>query len=396
MSGSRKYSLTLLGATGFTGGLCASYLARHLPEDVSWAIAGRNQQKLAAVCQKLRGEGAANIPEVMVVEVSQPDTLSSMAASSKVVLTTVGPYVQHGEAVVQACVEQGSHYCDITGEPEFVNNMICRYHEQAVRNGCAIVNCCGFDSIPHDAGVLYTVRELARIHGRPLDGRVEIEGIVSASGTFSGGTWQSAITAFGRPRENRDAMRRAKTVVDQHFPRRAGNLSMKPRRNPAGGWLAPMPTIDPIIVQRSARAIDAYGPDFRYGHYVGVSTLPKLVGGMAGVGGLLAAAQFGPLRRKLLQYRQSGDGPPPEKRAKSWFKVRFNARIGEERVSCQVSGGDPGYDETAKMLAETGMGLALDNGQPRQTGVVTPVMALEYRLIERLQAANMTFETLSD
>lgn len=392
MSQPRKYSLTLLGATGFTGGLCASYLARNLPAEVSWAIAGRNQQKLATVCQTLKDQGATNLPEVMVADVSQPETLSSMAAQSKVVLTTVGPYVYHGEPVVQACVENGTHYCDITGEPEFVNDMICRYHEKAQANQCAIVNCCGFDSIPHDAGVLYSIRQLERAHGGPLDGRVEIEGIVSASGTFSGGTWQSAILAFSRPGKNRDAMRRAKAVIKAHYPRRAGSLSMKPRRNPAGGWLAPMPTIDPVIVQRSARALEAYGPDFRYGHYVGVSTLPRLTGGMAGVGGLVLAAQVGPLRRKLLQYRQSGDGPPAEQRAKSWFKVRFNASIGDDKVSCQVSGGDPGYDETAKMLAETAMGLALDNGMPKHTGVITPVMAMEDRLIERLTAAGMKFE----
>lgn len=388
----RKYSLTLLGATGFTGGLCAAYLAKHLPTGTRWAIAGRNQEKLAAVCQKLADEGAANTPDVLVADVSRPDTLDAMAAASKLVLTTVGPYVYHGEPVVQACVENGTHYCDITGEPEFVNDMICRYHEKAVANQCAIVNCCGFDSIPHDAGVLFTLRELARVHGGPLDARVDMEGIVSASGTFSGGTWQSAILAFSRPGKNRDAMRRAKAVVDAHYPRRARSLPMKPRRNPAGGWLAPMPTIDPVIVQRSARALEDYGPAFHYGHYVAVSTLPRLTGGMAGVGGLLLAAQIGPLRRKLLQYRQSGDGPPPEQRARSWFKVDFNARIGDEHVHCRVSGGDPGYDETAKMLAETAMGLALDQDMPKHTGVVTPVMAMEDRLIERLSAAGMKFE----
>ena len=394
MGDSRKYCLTLFGATGFTGGLCADYLGRQLPDSANWAIAGRNREKLEAIIAGLRREGVTNLPELIVAEAADPRSLADMASLTRVLISTVGPYVWHGEPLVQACVEHGTHYCDLTGEPEFVNNMISRYDEQARHRGAAIVNCCGFDSIPHDAGALFTWRQLQAACGNNLQGKVHMEGVVSASGTFSGGTWQSALTAFGRPGENRSAMKRAGHVLDAVWPATARLLPMRPRHDRGfGGWICPMPTIDPFMVLRSARAL-AYADDFRYGHYVLTDSLPRLIGGVAGVGGLLLAAQIRPVREKLLTFRESGQGPSAEKRARSWFKVHFRASANGKVVETEVSGADPGYDETAKMLAETAMALGLDADLPRRTGVITPVMALEDRLIERLTAADMTFRVL--
>lgn len=395
MSEARKYKLTLFGATGFTGGLCADYLGEHLPADTAWAIAGRNEQKLHNVINRLKQDGCTNLPDILVADTGDDNSLAHMAAASRVVVTTVGPYVQYGEGLARACAQQGAHYCDLTGEPEFVNNLIVRYHDLARKNGAALVNCCGFDSIPHDAGALFTVRALEQALGHPLAAETRVEGVVTANGTFSGGTWQSAITAFGRPRENQQAMQQARKTLDNLFPRKARSLPMRIRHDKAfGRWLCPMPTIDPVIVLRSARALDAYGPDFRYGHFVGVKSLPKMLAGIVGIGGLVLAAQVAFLRNKLLEVRESGEGPSDEKRAASWFKVTFRGHSEGKEVMTRVSGGDPGYSETAKMLAETAMAMALDEGYPRRTGVITPVMALEDRLIERLQAAGMTFEVL--
>lgn len=393
MASDRKYRLTLLGATGFTGGLCAEYLARTLPADTAWAIAGRNRDKLDSVRQRLEESGGPTLPDTIVADIEEPSSLTDMASVSDVVVTTVGPYVLHGEGVARACAEQGTHYCDLTGEPEFVNNLITCYHELARENGCALINSCGFDSIPHDAGVLYTLRVLEEKHGGPLDGPVSVEGVLTFDAAFSGGTWQSALTAMSRPRENREALRRAQMLLRHQYPRKAGSLPMRIRHDKAQGlWLCPMPTIDPLVVQRSARAIEAYGPDFRYGHFLGVRNLPRLAVGAAGVGGLALAAQLGPLRRWLMQTRASGEGPSEEKRAQSWFRVRFRGLHGDDEVLCEVSGGDPGYTETSRMLAETAMALALDDDLPLRTGVVTPVMALEDRLIERMQKAGLVFQ----
>lgn len=393
MAQARKYALTVFGATGFTGGLCAKYLAEKLPAGTKWALAGRSMQKLEAVRERLGHEGCENLPGLITADIGDTASLEAMAKQSKVIITTVGPYVLYGEDLARICAEQGTHYCDLTGEPEFVNNLISRYHDVAERNGVALVNCCGFDSIPHDAGVLYTIRALEDNLGHPLRDKVEVEGVVRANAQFSGGTWQSAITAFGRPKQNQQAMKNARAALDHLYPKKARALPMRPHHDKELDlWLCPMPTIDPLVVLRSARAIDAYGPDFRYGHFVGLKSLPKMVGGIVGVGGLVLAAQLKFLRNKLLATRKSGEGPSEATRKRSWFEVTFRGRSENAEVLTRVSGGDPGYDETARMLAETGMALALDKGYPKRTGVVTPVMALEDRIIERLQASGMTFE----
>ncbi|TMW10290.1 saccharopine dehydrogenase NADP-binding domain-containing protein, partial [Alloalcanivorax gelatiniphagus] len=160
MATSRPYAVVLFGATGFTGALTAQYLARHLPAGTPWALAGRNRDKLKRVAAGLSGD--ADAPALVEADSADPRSLAELAAATRALATTVGPYMRHGEPLVRACVEQGTHYCDLTGEPEFVNTLIPRYHEAARKAGCAIVNCCGFDSIPHDAGTLFTVGELAR------------------------------------------------------------------------------------------------------------------------------------------------------------------------------------------------------------------------------------------
>ena len=122
-----------------------------------------------------------------------------------------------------------------------------------------------------------------------------------------------------------------------------------------------MPTIDPVVVRRSARAVDRYGPDFRYGHYALVRKLPTAVVTPVVLGGMLAVSQLPPGRDLLLRLRRTGEGPSAEQRAKSWFKVRFVGEGGGQRVETEVSGGDPGYDETATMLAQSALCLAFDD-----------------------------------
>jgi short subunit dehydrogenase-like uncharacterized protein len=160
-----------------------------------------------------------------------------------------------------------------------------------------------------------------------------------------------------------------------------------------GFWLVPLPTIDPLVVKRSATALEAYGPDFTYSHYAALRRLPTVVAGVAGVGALAAAAQVGPLRHALMKRVPQGEGPSPERRARSRFSVRFVAEAGGAVVQTQVSGGDPGYDETAKMLAESALCLAFDDNPP-SAGQVTTAVAMGDHLLERLQKANLRFEVL--
>jgi short subunit dehydrogenase-like uncharacterized protein len=154
-----------------------------------------------------------------------------------------------------------------------------------------------------------------------------------------------------------------------------------------------MPTIDPQIVIRSARALERYGPDFSYGHYFATRSLPLAAGLPVGAAALFAAAQVPPARRFILSRRTPGEGPSREQIEKGWFKVRFEGEGGGRRVVTQVSGGDPGYGDTAKMLAESALCLAQDE-LPESAGQVTTAQAMGDALIERLRHAGIAFEVL--
>ena len=381
------YDLILFGATGFTGGLTAEYLARHAPDSLRWALAGRSVRKLADVKRRLaKLSPACESLGLVQADVNNPESLAAMAASTRAVVTTVGPYIHYGEPLVKACAEAGTHYLDLTGEPEFVELCLQRYDAVARDTGAKIINCCGFDSIPHDLGVLYTVMQC------PADVPLRIRGYVSLSMDVSGGTWQSAIHAFSRARHYLQ-LRRQRGRSPAPSGRQVRALPPGLRREPQiGGWAVPFPTIDPQVIRRSARALDRYGPDFRYAHYLQLKHWPLVLAGAAGATTLFALAQIPPTRRWLLSRRTAGQGPSPERRARSWFEVRFLADAGGQALRTQVSGGDPGYDETAKMLGEAALCLLLDK-TPDRAGVITPAMAFGEPLIHRLQQAGMRFDS---
>jgi short subunit dehydrogenase-like uncharacterized protein len=251
-----------------------------------------------------------------------------------------------------------------------------------------LVHCCGFDSIPHDLGAYFTVQHL------PEDVPIKLEGFVRAGGSLSGGTFESALLAFSRVRHLAQASAERRRIEPRPQGRRVhGIRGMPKRQGKLGAWALPMPTIDPQIILRSARALDRYGPDFSYGHYVAVKQLPVAAALPVGVAGLFAAAQVPPARNWLLGRRKPGEGPSPEQRSKGWFKVRFEGEGGGRRVATEVSGGDPGYGETAKMLSESALCLARDE-LPETSGQVTTAVAMGDALIERLRRAGIAFEVL--
>src|SRR6266545_3543382 len=177
----RELDIVVLGATGFTGALTAEYLAVHAPDATRWALAGRDHGKLEALRDRLGVD-----VQVLEADISDQASLRRLAEASRIVVSTVGPYVRYGEPVVAACAEAGTDYVDLAGEPEFVDRMYVRHHATAERTGARIVHACGFDSIPHDLGVLFTVEQLPE--GVPLD----VRGFVRAGGKPSGGTFHSA------------------------------------------------------------------------------------------------------------------------------------------------------------------------------------------------------------
>ncbi len=176
----RAYDIVLFGATGFVGELTARYLAVHAPAGCRWAVAGRDRAKLEKLRERLVAvdPACATLP-LLHADASDPASLRELAASTRVLATTVGPYIQYGEELVAACADAGTDYADLTGEPEFADRMYLRYDARARRSGARIVHACGFDSVPHDLGVYFTVKQLP--DGVPL----RVDGFVRSRVMFS-------------------------------------------------------------------------------------------------------------------------------------------------------------------------------------------------------------------
>ncbi|OUS06030.1 saccharopine dehydrogenase [Gammaproteobacteria bacterium 42_54_T18] len=400
----RPYDIVVFGATGFTGYLTAEYLSQCKEQPaLSWALAGRSPSKLEDTKRKLLdGNSKCETIGIINADINDAKSLRSMAEQAHVVITTVGPYLSYGEALVKACVEAGTHYVDLTGEPEFVDAMSHYYDEVASKKNIKIVNSCGFDSIPHDLGALFTVNALNDLIGPEYAEResITVEGFVRAGGTFSGGTWHSAITQFSRMRgfyEKKKHWVQSKKQDSSKRRRRVGTTPMRIHFKPEfGRWACPLPTIDPQVVRRTAKARTNYGPNFKYGHFALVKELPTALAGMAGVGGLVALSQIKVTRDLLLKVKDPGQGPTLAQRQSGWFSVKMLGQARNLMVWTEVSGGDPGYGETSKMLAESALCLAFDTDKtPAIYGVVTPGAAMGEALIERLQEAGMTFRIMS-
>ncbi|MFG2593603.1 saccharopine dehydrogenase family protein [Streptomyces sp. NPDC048438] len=382
----RPYDVVLFGATGFVGALTAEYLAAHAPEGCRWALAGRSRGKLEQLRERLavRHPRCADLP-LLTADADDTDALRELAGSTHVVASTVGPYVWYGEKLVAACAEAGTDYTDLTGEAEFVDRMYLEHDARARETGARLVHACGFDSVPHDLGAYFTVQQLPE--GVPLT----VDGYVRTNAVFSGGTFASALTAMGRGPQ----MARAARERRLHEPRLVGRRARAPLGAPhfspeTGTWALPLPTLDPRVVERSARGLERYGPDFRYRHFASVKHLPVALGGTAATVLLAGAAQIPAARNWLSARVEPGTGPGEQRRKRSWFTVRFIGEGGGRRVCTEVSGGDPGYDETAKMLAEAALALALDD-LPATSGQVTTAVAMGDALLERLTAAGLRF-----
>jgi short subunit dehydrogenase-like uncharacterized protein len=379
----RSYDLALLGATGFTGRLIAQYLADHAPATTRIVLAGRNPDKLESITN-----GLGRKVSTARVDVTDPSTVRALAESTRVLITTVGPYMEHGEPVIAACAVAGTDYLDLTGEPEFLDLMYLKYHDTAAATGARLVHSCGFDSMPHDLGAQFTVEQLPE--GVPLT----VTGTVRVKGTFSGGTAASALTILSSYRAARAVHAERMRVEPETPDRRTTVVTARPGKDPDGeGWLLPAPTIDPLIVAQSARGLARYGPDFSYSHRLAVPN-PVVGAGMAvGAAALFGVSHLRPAREALLKLRPSGSGPSDAQRAKAWFNVRFVGEGGGKKVFTEVAGGDPGYTETSKMISEAALCLAYDD-LPPTAGQVTTAIAMGGALRERLVRAGMTFRIL--
>lgn len=410
----RKFDVVVWGASGFTGRLVAEYLIRQDLRDLRWALGGRNQQKLEEVRGELarREPRAAHVP-IVTADANDEASLRALAKSTRVIATTVGPFRKLGPPLVAACAREGTHYCDLTGEPHFVRDMIEAHDEEARGTGARIVHCCGFDSIPSDLGVLILQEHAREKFGRPLEEIRMVTGAVR--GGISGGTIASALLLAEESVRSKKVRRQLANPYlldpsrDEEHARNRDQTGIRFDAD-AGRWTAPfvMAAINTRVVQRSNALLDyRYGRDFRYTESMGlgrgVKGAAQAMGVTAGLGGFFVTAATKP-GRSLLQkvLPAAGEGPPKEKRDQGHFTLEFfgsghdasGAAVKAKAVSKGTS--DPGYGETAKMLGESALCLALDGEKlAGKGGVQTPAAAMGTPLVERLRRAGMTFDVVS-
>ncbi|MBF6137575.1 saccharopine dehydrogenase NADP-binding domain-containing protein [Nocardia otitidiscaviarum] len=406
----RDFDLVLFGATGFVGKLTAEYLTQAAPASARIALAGRSEAKLAAVRAEL-GAAAADWP-LVIADSSDQASLDALAARTKVVVTTVGPYLRYGLPLVQACAENGTHYADLTGEPLFIRECIDRFGDKAAETGAKIVNSCGYDSIPSDLSVyqLYR-RSVADNTGELTDTTL----VAWLKGGMSGGTVDS-----GRAMMEAIAADPAKASIMSHPYSLSPDKSLDPdvgRQTDQAlarassidpsldGWVATfvMAAHNTKVVRRSNGLLGwPYGKNFRYREVmsVGSSTAAPLVA--AGVaGGIVATMAAGAMLSRVAVGRRlldrmvpkPGTGPSESARRSGWFTMRtFAHTTSGAKYVCTFAGqGDPGYQATSVMLGQSGLALAFDT-LPEIAGILTPASAMGDALTERLRAAGMTVE----
>lgn len=394
----REFDITLFGATGFTGKLTAQQLAsKRNKEDFSLAISGRNKGKLYSLKFELEKKYPGSEINIIIADVEEEPSIRKMAESSKVLISTVGPYIQYGEVVVKACVIYGTHYLDITGEGAFVDQIERKYHQQAIQSESKIINCCGYDSIPADLGAYFTNKLLPEDEKKEIECFISVDSrdLLSLYSSVSGGTWHTAIDFIMNKREMERQSNSYKRINYASHPRNISALPFEFRyREDSNTFGIPLPVVDVEIVLRSALNLPEYGSNFSYGHFLSIKGLPNFLTGLFGFSAFFGVAQIPYIKDILYSLKSSGDGPEEKIRNTNSFCHSFIGKSNSKSVMATVSGGDPGYGDTSKILAESAICI-LNDPLPDRYGVITPAFAMGDFLLTRLsENAGITFDVL--
>ena len=393
---SKKYKIVIFGATGFTGELCAKFMSERY-SDIPMAIAGRSQEKL----EKIKAKHNLSFP-IIVADAFDVDALNKMCKDAEVVLSTVGPYHKYGSDLLGACVKNGCHYVDITGESFWIKDMIEKHHTEAGEKGLRIINACGFDSAPSDLGVFYAINQVV--------GNVKsVQCFQAWKGEASGGTMETMFSSM-------DA-KLAKGGLGKFSLNPKNSISENQKKNTSdkikvqkiphlGGWTGPfvMALPNTRVVRRSAALSKTvgkyYGDDFVYseGAYYSKKGAAKKVTFMTIALGLIIVS---PLRKLLRRFfRKPGEGPSQEAMDSGFFKSRFLVETQDGFSAFSMSSsGDPGYKMTSRMACESALCLAVENpdelpGGAGFGGLLTPSIGLGNVLIKRLKNIGVAFKEI--
>ena len=419
MSTDREFDLVLVGATGFVGRLTAAHLAEHAPSSVRIALAGRSLERLTEVRASLLPHRVEDWP-LLVVDTTDAEAVADLAARTRVVVTTVGPYAKLGMPLASACAAAGTHYADLTGEVLFVRDSIDANHEEAERTGARIVHSCGFDSIPSDVGVWALAQQVA------ADGEGTLGETVLHVRTLRGGVSGGTIDSMRQQAiEAADPVRR-KAVTDPHGLSPDRSAEPPSRNRPSSGsdgfgllgkvqaatgtrydsvterWVAPffMASFNTRIVRRSNALTNwSYGREFRYDEVMDTGSGPvgAVKAGLttAVLGGLFAGMSVAPTRRLLdVVLPKPGEGPSEEtmERGRFVMDIETTTTTGARYRTRVAAPYDPGYTGTAIMLGQAGLSLVLDRLESGG-GVLTPSVAFGDALVSRLEGNDFEFTT---
>ena len=377
MSDSRDFDVVVYGATGYTGQLVVEYMAQRYSENqsLSWAIAGRSQEKLEGVQSEF---GLPSSVPLVVADASDADSLVTMAKRAKVVLTTVGPYTYYGEPLLTACAETGTDYVDLTGEVLWMKDMIERHSEAAQKSGARIVHSCGFDSIPFDLGVHFlqeTAKERSGAYCSRVRGRMR-----SMEGKFSGGTAASGAATMAAIQKDPSVMQHLINpfALCEGFQ----GPSQPPGNSPIeedGLWLAPfvMAPINTKNIHRSNKLMGhPYGEDFVYDEMMVAGTGEQGEATAKAIAGMQIGGDNPP---------KPGEGPTKEERDSGFYEYSAIGECGDgTTLTVSVTGDkDPGYGSTSKIIAEAAVSLVKDNLDVAG-GIYTPAPVFGAKLRERL------------
>lgn len=408
----RPYAVVLYGATSFVGKITAHYLTEFLSNakdksgaNVTWAIAGRDEEKLNELQSKL-----ASKVDIIIANSNDEASLDDMTKQSQVIISTVGPYLKYGEPLIKSCAANGTDYVDLTGEAIFIKDMMDKYQDTAKQSGARIVNSCGFDSIPSDLGVYFTQTHAEERFGEPCD--VIHMRVKAAKGGLSGGTIASMATIFEEVGEDKSRRKQVANPYllndDKDAPNvRQDNVSKPEYDSEHKRWLAPfvMASINTRIVHRTNQLLDyEYGRNFKYDEAMwmkdGVKGQLSSYAMSAGLFGFATAMMIKPSRELLSKHvlPKSGSGPSKEEQENGYFDIRlFGQTANNETIHTKVTGDkDPGYGSTSRMLAQAALCLAQDvSKNDVGGGFWTPASAMGDKLLTRLKAhSGLSFEVV--
>jgi short subunit dehydrogenase-like uncharacterized protein len=396
----RQYDIVIFGASSFVGEILTAYMLEKYPVDgdLKWAVAGRSQRKL----DKLKGSfgAVASALPVIVADTGDEASIDALVGSTRVIISTVGPYALYGEPVIKSCVTQGTDYCDLTGEPQWIKKMIDRYEEHAKISGARIVNSCGFDSIPSDLGVYFLQANAKQRLGHYCSSvKMRVKKI---KGAASGGTVASVMNMIKEATKDKELRKLlvnpyALCPSDHPFKSKQTDLKTLAYDEDMKAWVAPfvMAAINVRIVHRTNSLLgNQYGEDFLYDE--AMITGKSILGGVgaaafsAGMGGFMLAAAIPPSRWLMEKtiLPKPGEGPSPKAQLAGNYDLRFVGKTDDKQeIRCKVTGDrDPGYGSTAKMLGQSAVCLVEDiMKEDKGGGFWTPASIFGDKIIGRLE-----------